>query len=267
MILLLLFLGFLASVYGAIIGAGGGFLFVPILLIFYEISPAEAAATGLAIVFINAISGLPTLLKQHRVFIRIGILISICAVPATFIGRILVKYSPVSIYYNLFACLLIGLGIFLIWKNHSNDKASLNITNPEISAALEEKTEAAHVNSPSIKTWKLIFIGFLLGIISSFFGIGGGWLLVPLLVYFFYLPMKEATATSIFSLALYSLAGLLPSIADHSIDWFVIACSTPGIIIGAQLGAMISKKLNGLTIGRLLAAVVVIMGVGMFFQG
>jgi uncharacterized protein len=260
----LVFLGFLSSMYGTIIGAGGAFLFVPTLLFFSDISPEVAAATGLTIVFLNAISGLPILIKQRRISIRIGLFLSAGAFPGAYLGHWLVKYSPVEVFYTLFSCLLIGLGLFLIMKKPkpSNTKAEVAATIENLSSSIQSSEPKKHI----IKYWKVFSLGVLIGVISSFFGIGGGWLLVPILVYGFKFTMKNATATSIFSLALYSLFGMLLTINDSSIDWSIVVWSGIGVLIGAQVGAILSKKMKDTTISRLLASVVIMMGVVMFFQ-
>lgn len=248
----LILLGFLTSTYGTIIGAGGGFLFVPVLLMFYDISPEVAAATGLAVVFLNAAAGLPIFLKQRRVFIRTGVLLAVGAFPGTFIGGALVKYSPDTVFYSLFAVLLIGLGMFLSIKKPSQS---------DIQASTNDKNEGNSLN-----LWKTLGIGCVLGIVSSFFGIGGGWLLVPILIYGFGLSIKNATATSIFSLTLYSMVGLFPSILDGLVQWPIVIWSGIGVLIGAQAGAILSKKMKGSSINRLLSALVIAMGVSMVFQ-
>ncbi|MFB4162424.1 sulfite exporter TauE/SafE family protein [Alteribacillus sp. JSM 102045] len=258
----LIFLGFAASTYGTIIGAGGGFLFVPVLLMFYDISPEAAAATGLAIVFINAAAGLPLFLKQRRVLLRTGLLLAAGAFPGTFLGERLVQISPEAVFYILFACLLIILGLFLSVKKPPEAKN-------EIAASAENShtlTEKEKNEDQAIKMPVLLGIGVMLGIISSFFGIGGGWLLVPILAYGFGLSLKASTATSIFSLALYSLSGLIPVIVNNTVDWNIVIWSGLGVLVGAQAGAVLSKKMKGTTITRLLAALVVVVGAGMIFQ-
>ncbi|MBP1948274.1 sulfite exporter TauE/SafE family protein [Virgibacillus litoralis] len=250
----LILLGFVTSTYGTIIGAGGGFLFVPVLLMFSDISPKAAAATGLAVVFLNAVAGLPVFLKQQRVLLRAGVLLAVGAFPGTYIGTGLVKYSPDAVFYSLFAILLIGLGIFLSVKMPCQ-REKPSTTREEIQ--LKQKTPSS---------WKLLGIGGLLGIVSSFFGIGGGWLLVPILIYGFGYSIKMATATSIFSLALYSLFGLLPSITDGLVQWPIVIWSGIGVLIGAQTGAILSKKMKSASINRLLSALVIVMGVCMIFQ-
>jgi len=265
-VVILILLGFFAAGYGTIIGAGGGFLVVPVLLMFFDITPEIAAATGLAIVFINAVSGLPILLKQKRVLIKTGLFLSVGAFPGTFLGSWFVGLVPNTIFYFIFGCLLIGLGVFLSFKNSKSKKSNTNLEN---AAAIEDdfvKESSQMREDKFVNKWALLLIGIMLGIVSSFFGIGGGWLIVPILVYGFGISMKNATATSMFSLALYSFVGILPSVADNIINWSIVACTGIGVIIGSQVGAFISKKMKGTTIIRLLAMLVVIMGGSMILQ-
>lgn len=86
-IVLFILLGLIASSYGVIIGAGGGFIFVPLLLLFYDITPAEAAGTGLLIVLISSLSGVFSYIKQKRVNYKIGLLLAIGAIPGTFFRK------------------------------------------------------------------------------------------------------------------------------------------------------------------------------------
>ncbi|SDI44371.1 hypothetical protein SAMN05192534_1561 [Alteribacillus persepolensis] len=265
-IIALILLGFAASTYGTIIGAGGGFLFVPVLLMFYDITPEAAAATGLAIVFLNAAAGLPVFIKQRRVLLRTGLLLAAGAFPGTILGERLVQFSPEAVFYALFACLLIGLGLFLTIKKQPKTKKE---PAPEVAATAENSytLHGKDISEDHMITFPfLLGVGLLLGIISSFFGIGGGWLLVPILAYGFGLSLKAATATSIFSLAIYSLSGLIPSVINNNVEWNIVLWSGIGVLAGAQVGAVLSKKMKGSTITRLLAAIVVVMGVSMFFQ-
>ncbi|MFB5661940.1 sulfite exporter TauE/SafE family protein [Alteribacillus sp. HJP-4] len=255
-VVVLIILGFASSMYGSLIGAGGGFLFVPVLLMFYNISPENAAGTGLAIVFLNAAAGLPLFLKKRRVSLRTGSFVGIGAFPGTFAGAWLVSMSSDALFNILFACLLTGLGTFLIVmdrnKSHTETGAAVEVERP--SAALP------------INTATLAAVGCLLGIISSYFGVGGGWLLVPFLVYCFGFHIKDAAATSIFSLSLYSLAGLLPAVLYGNVEWQIVLWSSIGVLTGAQAGVLLAAKIKGAVIIRLLAIIVILMGIQFVFQ-
>ncbi|GAB3053190.1 sulfite exporter TauE/SafE family protein [Virgibacillus ainsalahensis] len=262
MFILLILLGFFASAYGTIIGAGGGFLVVPVLLMIYDITPEAAAATGLAIVFINAVSGLPLLLRQKRVLLKMGLILSVGAFPGTFFGEWAVGWAPNTVFYTLFGCLLIGLGVFLTIKKQ-NSSTIIATTATTLKGSVADKRMS---KEQITKIVNYLLVGFLLGVVSSFFGIGGGWLMVPILAYGFGITMKNATATSMFSLALYSFVGVIPSVMDGMVIWSIVAWTGIGVLLGAQVGAILSKKLTGATIVRLLSVLVIVMGVSMFFQ-
>ncbi|MEN0642375.1 sulfite exporter TauE/SafE family protein [Alkalicoccobacillus gibsonii] len=241
LIFLLILLGFIASTFGVIIGAGGGFIFVPLLLLFHNISPEEAAGTGLLIVFISSLSGLITYIKQKRIQYKVGLLLAVGAIPGTFIGNTLISFVPEATFYKVFALMLLGLGFFLIFRAPSEQ------TTPIIS---EEKLRRF-----------LPLVGVGVGTISSFFGIGGGFIVVPILMYVFGLRVHLATATSIFALIIYSSIGSIPPLIKGSVDWAVLAWSGIGVLLGSQLGAFISKRLNAGVVTRMLATVVILMGV------
>jgi uncharacterized protein len=107
--------------------------------------------------------------------------------------------------------------------------------------------------------------GILLGIVSGFFGIGGGWLMVPILIYIFKIVPKYATATSIFALCIYSISGVIVYLLQGNIEWIAVLWGGVGIIFGAQLGVYLSNKISGKLIIRLLSVLLIIVGVRLFF--
>ncbi|MEY8749751.1 sulfite exporter TauE/SafE family protein [Alkalicoccobacillus gibsonii] len=240
-IVLFILLGLIASSYGVIIGAGGGFIFVPLLLLFYDITPAEAAGTGLLIVLISSLSGVFSYIKQKRVNYKIGLLLAIGAIPGTFLGNTLISFVPEATFYKIFALMLLGLGFFLIFRAPSN----------QVNSAVSDQKQK----------FVLPLIGIGIGTISSFFGIGGGFIVVPILVYLLGLRIHIATATSVFALIIYSSIGSITPLVKGNVDWIVLAWSGIGVLMGSQLGAFVSKKLDAGVVTKMLASVVILMGV------
>ncbi|MGY0693847.1 sulfite exporter TauE/SafE family protein [Virgibacillus sp. FSP13] len=252
----LLITGILAGSYGTIVGAGGGFIFVPTLLLFFNMEPALAAGSGLVIVLINALSGVTGYAKQKRIHYKAGLQIGMGAIPGSFIGAWLLQFqsSQYTAFFWIFATLLISLGIFLFIKNLPSKNKS------EIAADLEKNV----AYSISSNKW-LLPIGVFLGILSSYLGIGGGWLLVPILIYIFRFPTHIATATSIFSLCLYTSTGVLLQIFYDQVNWLIVLWGGLGIIIGAYLGIRISKKVSSKVIIQMLSILLIVMGVRLYF--
>lgn len=358
-VLLLFFIGLIASAYGTIVGAGGGFIFVPALLLLLSYDPPIAAGTGLVVVLINALSGVVGYVRQKRVNYRFGLILSSAAIPGTFLGVWLSRIVTGHAFYLIFAVMLMSLGIFLLVKKEpktasveegrfqqeaaatltpegeqeaaevgvkalatgggaypvsaehasedrvsavdfSNERAfpadeellgtervrlfdsagdpgafgaSSSFAQREEGAAAADFAAAEGKAAPSQKkAWYqgfgatemgLIGIGFILGVIASFFGIGGGWLMVPILIYLFRVSPHIATATSVFSLSIYSLVGVFTHGAEGNIDWLTVLWGGLGTIIGSQLGVLISRRLPGRLIVQMLAVLLVFIGATM----
>lgn len=260
-IIILTIISFFAGAYGMIVGAGGGFIFVPALLMIGHLSPQVAAGTGLLVVFINSASGIISFIKQKRIYYKLGLLLIIGAIPGTFLGTQLLKWISPSYFTVIFGLLLIALGIFLLLKKSSKQHAK-----SETAAGIE--SISATTKPMFYSNRQIVGIGLcgvLLGIVSSFFGIGGGWLLVPILIYVFRIKPHIATATSIFSLCFYSLVGSITYGIDGNIDWSLALFGGIGIFFGGQVGVYLSTKLTGPRIVQMLSGILMIVGIKLIF--
>lgn len=253
----LLIIGIIAGGYGTIIGAGGGFIFVPALLIFLNMDPVIAAGSGLVIVLINSLTGVIGYSKEKRIHYQIALTIGISAIPGALIGVWLLQLYSSKYFHVIFAMILVTLGIFLLSKNtpfkrNLFSRNTYSVKTPNKQIKLNRK-------------W-LLPLGLMIGILSSYLGIGGGWLLVPILIYLFKIPTHQATATSILSLCIYSTIGVSLQIYYNNIDWITVIFGGVGVIIGANLGVLISRRLSGKIIMQMLSFLLIVIGVRMFFQ-
>ena len=273
--LLLIIIGIIAGGYGAIVGAGGGFIFVPALLLLFHVEPTIAAGTGLVIVLMNSLSGVVGYSKQKRIDYRTGILLSIGAFPGSFLGVWLLQMYASSSFYILFASLLVILGVFLIVKNTRVEKKSGLQDSKNVSNQVAATTEQSHsenskplADEPKSRLLAkyLLPLGLIMGIFSSYLGIGGGWLLVPILIYIFRMPTHNATATSIFSLCLYTSVGVILQIINGNVDWSYVLYGGLGIVVGSQLGVRLSQKIPSRVIMQMLSVLLIVIGFRMYFQ-
>ena len=274
---LLLLIGILAGGYGTIVGAGGGFIFVPAMLLIFGMEPAVAAGSGLVIVLINSLSGVIGYAKKNKIKYKIGLNIGIGALPGSIIGVWLLQLYSSSYFYVIFSTILVSLGILLFSRNLPK-KLKKHVPIEEysyVAAASSEGNNGSHhsivggdkkdEHSKFMEKW-LIPLGILIGILSSYLGIGGGWLLVPILIYVFRVPAHFATATSIFSLCLYSTIGVLMQIFYGNIDWTAVIFGGMGVIVGSQIGVFISGKIPGKIILQMLSVLLIIIGFRMYFN-
>jgi len=97
----------------------------------------------------------------------------------------------------------------------------------------------------SISIWNLIFIGFGVGILSGLLGVGGGFIISPVLIYVLGVPTSVAIGTGLFQIIFTSAYGAMTHLIKGNIDFKLVACILIGSIIGSQLGAVFHNKTRG----------------------
>jgi len=244
-------LGFFTGFYGTLVGIGGGFILLPTLLLLYPQQKAEfLTSISLAVVFINSLSGTIAYARMKRISYRLGLLLAVGTVPGAIIGTNLTHFVPRSIFDPGFGVLLLLIASFLFFKTDSKEQN-------------EEITERERLEKLTPKHYIFgITLSVTVGIISSLFGIGGGFVLVPVMIYIFHFSVHKATATSHFILVIMALTGTI----SHGINGTLLAglpqigTLALGIIAGAQLGAHLSNRIHGQWIMRGLATALLVVG-------
>ncbi|WP_160692613.1 sulfite exporter TauE/SafE family protein [Clostridium sp. C2-6-12] len=261
-------LGFLVGTFGTLIGAGGGFILVPILLLLYpDKSPDTITSISLAVVFFNALSGSYAYSRMKRIDYKSGIIFAVATIPGSILGSVITSYIPRQLFNGIFGVILVIVSAFLIIRSKKEDvETDLVVKNGYVTRTIIDIEGVEHKFSynPVIGIIVSVFVGFM----SSFLGIGGGIIHVPVLVNMLNYPVHIATATSHFVLAVMSLSGTVVHIVNgvlQSSALQTIALSI-GVLFGAQLGARFSKKIHGVAIIRSLAVALAIVGVRIFFM-
>lgn len=212
------------------VGLGGGFIIVPILRLFFGLSPAQASGTALALVIANSGSGAFTYFLQRRVHVRIGLLIAAAAFPGSILGAIAVKHLPAHIFDWLFAAFLIAVALDMVFNAEKHERR--RSTHADVRKVL------------GMPWYTSLTAGFFVGFISSLFGVGGGVVLIPTLLYFSDLPAHAISATSHFGIVLTSPVGFAAHYLQNDIDWQDVLPLVAGGLIGGPIGARLSLKLK-----------------------
>jgi len=212
------------------VGLGGGFILVPILRLFMGFSPAYAAGTSLILVVANSASGAFTYILQRRVHLRIGWLIAAGGLPGGILGAILSLHISARLYDAILAILLVAVAIDMAWNAERR------------MAGRVERDRLYQIKGMSYRA--ALGLGFVVGIFSSLFGLGGGILLVPTFLYFSELPAHAISATSHFAILLTSPVGLVVHIIQRDIDLHDVVPLVAGGVLGGPVGARLSLKLK-----------------------
>ncbi len=266
--LALLAIGFGVGTFGTLVGAGGGFLLVPILaLLEPTLQPEAITAISLAVVAFNASSGAFAYARQRRVDFRSGIPFALATLPGSIAGALLVRLVSRELFDIIFAVLLIGLAIFVVVAHEDEPEAA-----PEGGGwghVLRELTDRSGVDYRYRVNLPLgVGLSAFVGLLSSFLGIGGGVIHVPALVGLLRFPAHIATATSHFVLAIMATVGTGTHLAAGDLDGLALQTIILGVgaVAGAQLGARISTHVHGVFIVRALAVSLVFVGLRLAAQ-
>jgi hypothetical protein len=212
------------------VGLGGGFIVVPVLRLFFGFEPAEAAGTSLVLVVANSASGSVSYLLQRRVHVRVGLLIALGGFPGSLAGAWAVTRISAQTFDWLLAALLIAVGADLLVNRHRR---------------VAGRVDVAEISSTKVMSYRAaVGVGVVVGFISSSFGIGGGAIVVPSLLYFSQLPAHVVSATSQFAILLTSPVGLAAHIAQHDVRPSSVLPLVAGGLIGGPLGARLSLRVK-----------------------
>jgi len=236
--------GFVAGVLGSMIGLGGGIIVVPVLT-FAGFGPSLAASNSLFAAFSNAAASTISYSRQKRIEYSIGLKLGLLAIPGTVLGALISSDVAPGVFKILFALVLISCSIYIF---------------------LRKKIETKEQNYS--KQIMILAIGgsFFAGIISSFFGIGGGIIFVPLMVVAMGMGMKNAAPTSQFILLFVSFSGLVThSFLGHP-DFYQALLLSAGAFAGGLIGARLSLEIKERSLQILVSVVIIAAAIKLFID-
>ncbi len=250
--LLLALLGALVGAIGTFIGAGGGFVLVPALLLLYPREGADyVTATSLAVVLANGASGTLAYARMGRVDYLAAVLFSAATVPGAVLGSLTVGHVPRRAFEALFGVILTLGSLVLLVRAQGRPYGS------------ERSLPAARGSPrPSYQLPAGMALSVGVGYVATLLGIGGGTMHVPAMVELLRFPVHTATATSHFILMVNALVAVLSHVAvgtyDHGVGRIVALCL--GALAGAQGGAWLSGRVRARWIVRVLAVALLSVG-------
>lgn len=250
---LFILLGFGVGAIGTLIGAGGGFILLPVLLLIYpDLDPEVLTSISLAVVFFNSTSGSLAYARLKRIDFRSGMIFAVATLPGAIIGAYTTHLIPRHVFDIILGILLLGISLFLLFKPRYQTRALIT-RNFRTLRKLTDREGNTYSWSFNMATG--VAISFVVGFLSSLLGIGGGIIHVPVLTALLHFPIPLATATSHFILAIMSLAGTGAHIAQGNLNttWPLVLTLGAGVVVGAQVGAWASHRTKPEWIVRVLA--------------
>jgi uncharacterized membrane protein YfcA len=260
--------GLLAATIGSLVGLGGGVFIVPGLLFlksYFEeiahITPQIVVGTSLLVVIFAALGSIIPYAKQGKVDFRSGLFFFLASGPGSVIGAYLNTGLSEKTFHLIFGVILMIISYFLFKNKKVRAK---NIRWHVTRECLDERGQPYEYG---YHRYLAFVICFSVGLFQGLLGIGGGSLLVPALILLFWYPAHLAIATSMFVILLSSLTGSISHIILGNVDWNLLIWLAPGALLGGQVGAFISNKINNERLTILLRAIILFLALYALWEG
>ena len=255
-------LGLVVGAFGTLVGAGGGFVLVPALLLIYpERKPELIASMGLFVVFANSVSGAFAYSRLGRIDYRSAAWFAAGTFPGALIGALVVGYIPRRTFDGMFAVVLGGIGLFLLLRKLGTAIQPPVTGRGVVTREIRDKDGVLYFYS--FQLWKGVAMSAIIGFLSSLLGIGGGVIHVPVMATMLHFPVYIATATSQTVLAFMAGEGTIVHFATGTLTWdralWQAALLAVGAVPGAQIGARLARRIRSATILRALAVALLLV--------
>ena len=265
--------GFLSGMFGV----GGGFLMTP-LLIFIGVPPAVAVATESNEITAASVSGALAHWRRQGVDVKMGVVLIIGGAIGSFFGAQLFTYlralGQVDLMISLAYVLFLGsVGGLMFWESVRAMWRQYKGIVP-VPRSREERHKAwIHALPLKMRFRKSrlyisvllpLVIGMFVGVLSAIMGVGGGFIMVPAMIYLLGMPTNVVIGTSLFQIIFVTaLTTIFHSVNTQTVDIFLAVLLLFGAVIGAQVGAGMGLKLKAEQLRALLAALVLVVCVKM----
>jgi uncharacterized membrane protein YfcA len=279
-VLLIFSLGILVGLLSGIFGVGGGFLMTP-LLIMIGIPPTVAAASDSNQIVGASTSGTLAHYRLGNVDFKMGILLLIGGVTGGTVGvqiiKILRAVGNADFLIKITYVLMLGfVGTYMfieslqaIRKKKAAQEAHPVAKESRYARMLSKLPWQTNFETSGVRLSVLmpLGLGVFVGILAAIMGVGGGFIMVPVMVYLLRMPMHVVVGTSLFQILFTCIdVTIMQAYSNHTVDFVLALLLLLGSTLGAQFGAKISKKLGGDQLKILLASIVLLVMVKMLLS-
>jgi uncharacterized membrane protein YfcA len=224
-----------------VFGGGGSILAVPVLVLVTHLAPAAAVGTSLAVVGTTSLVASYAHHRRGHVMPQLAMVFGLSGALTAFLGARLTALVSGTILMYCFAGLMLFVGVGMV-----------------LGRGRDPATEA--MSAPAPRLLASILAGAGVGLVTGFLGVGGGFLVVPALIAFAGLELRQAVGTSLFVVAINSAAGLAAHLAGGQLDWGLIVVLTTAAVVGAMFGERAARQVATAKLRRALGLVVVAVG-------
>ena len=281
MILTALAVGALIGLVVGALGAGGGILSVPALIYLLGVAPHEATSASLVIVLFTALAALGGRIGKNTICYQIALVFAALATVGTWLGSLANQAVSADLLMYAFALLLICVGLVMLrraypglFRGAARAGSSGVFSDDGVAAAddaggtgstpaLRAVSAMGEVSSiGAVPLWRVALVATITGALTGFFGVGGGFAIVPALTLVLHLPIKRAASTSLLIMAITAVVALVARAQTSlNVDLGVIGAFTVDSMLGAVVGAPLTRKVSSQKLTASFAALLIAVAV------
>lgn len=294
MILTALAVGALIGLVVGALGAGGGILSVPALIYLLGVAPHEATSASLVIVLFTALAALGGRIGKNTICYQIALVFAALATVGTWLGSLANQAVSADLLMYAFALLLTGVGLVMLRRAYPGlfsvsfglfrgaasagsgavssddgvaaaDDAGGTGSTPALGAvSVMGEVSSIGVGSPigAAPLWRVALVATITGALTGFFGVGGGFAIVPALTLVLHLPIKRAASTSLLIMAITAVVALVARVQTSlNVDLGVIGAFTVASMLGGVAGAPLTRKVSNQKLTASFAALLLAVAV------
>ena len=235
-------LGFVVGIVLGLLGGGGSILAMPIFLYVFRVDPKPAIAMSLAVVGMSAFVGFLGHWRQGSVNLRVGLPFGAFAMGAAFLTARISDLVPETVQLTLFALFAFSAAIVMLTDS--------------VRPVPERATPGGNPHFTPVLAVEAVGVGALTALI----GAGGGFVIVPALVYLAGVPVKQAVGSSLLIITLNALSGFAGYIGEVPIDWRLVGLFTSVAAVGALLGSRLNRHVPQVRIKQWFALLILTLG-------
>lgn len=266
--IIFLLIGLAVGFFGALVGLGGGFLFVPIFLLIFHVPHEIAVGTSLCVLFFTALSGTIVNIRQRVIDYAAGWPFALATIPGAFAGGYVLQSIPAREFRLIFGFVLGALGLWTLWRQWKGKRAPLASLSARWKGNVERRIETRDGRVYTYRThhWGGMIFALFVGFAGNLLGMGGGIIQIPAMIGFFGFPPHVAAATSLFVVLFTSAFGAVMHVIGGSVLWKTALLGAAGAIVGAQAGARLSPRIHSNVLVQLIAGAMIFVGLRLLWS-
>lgn len=257
-ILAALALGLLIGLAMGALGGGGSILTVPVLVYLLGLSAQEATTASLVIVGVAAAAATASHARSHHTRWGAGSLLALLGVPASLLGTALNRQVDPNVLLLCFALVMLVAATGMLLRARAAAQGSAGSRG---ATDIGDQPSASASRSRPRQAGLYVASGLGVGFLTGFLGVGGGFVVVPVLVVLLHIPMPAAVGTSLLVISLNSAVALAARAVHDSFDWKVIAPFTLAAVAGSLAGKRVADRLSAGTLTLAFAGLLVAVAV------